>query len=695
MGQVLICYLTQPLSGSMDLADGRTGRNNGRDGDVIRQNEAAITSISSNFLPESASSTKASPRARNLASSPLPEYIAPAPTSLDIEDADFLSRKGALTVPKPELRDALIRSYIEFVHPLMPVLDLKEFLACIGSGTGQVSLLLLQAVLFAGTSFVDIKQLRMLGFLTRKAARRAFFEKVKVRKFSQVGSLRTKADVWKLLYDFEYEKDRLRVIQTLFLMTLWYETPDDQKDGWHWLGIALSLGRTIGLNRNPSSSMPIEEQHLRKRIWWTCFMRDPVAALGVKRPVRILPGDHNVQELLLADLEIASSPTGLPGICDDGRLAWDTDKQHRLATLCIEMTKLCQCLSHILSERYAMTEGTQGRLSHDRTVTSMVLLPITEAGSMETFKRCEDELSSWRETLPEDAVYVRMAQEAPSSIDGCLVVNRATLNMLYQATRMTLYRPLMRTHAMSVSAADDGPSICPPDTARKAVRSAAAEITKIALDLHQLDIVRFLPQTGLSVLVSATMSHISDMESPSETVRNEGLQGFDICWQAIQELRDGYFSADFSSQFVELVVRWTKLRVSQRLGVGPGLSFSPVHSDEQLLARQGESLEMASPPEVEQPKPIEQLTTHAQMLPDASTGSIQMSDTEGSGHANPAWLQAKTFSSGDETWSYFEIENMQDAASRLLGGFGANDTSPFNFGLDNESPGFSNFLQNL
>jgi hypothetical protein len=46
--------------------------------------------------------------------------------------------------------------------------------------TPKFSLLVFQAVLFAGSAHCDIKPLRMMGFLTRKAARKALFERTKV-----------------------------------------------------------------------------------------------------------------------------------------------------------------------------------------------------------------------------------------------------------------------------------------------------------------------------------------------------------------------------------------------------------------------------------------------------------------------------------------------------------------------------------
>jgi hypothetical protein len=82
-----------------------------------------------------------------------------------------------------------LQSYAEYIHPAMPVLDLAQFVHdvtmpdILGNG---VSLLLFQSVMFAGSSHCDIKPLRALGFLTRKAARRALYLKTKVRYFVTV-----------------------------------------------------------------------------------------------------------------------------------------------------------------------------------------------------------------------------------------------------------------------------------------------------------------------------------------------------------------------------------------------------------------------------------------------------------------------------------------------------------------------------
>jgi hypothetical protein len=46
--------------------------------------------------------------------------------------------------------------------------------------SGQISLLLFQAIMFAGTAVVDMQLLRSAGYSNRKNARKAFFQKVRV-----------------------------------------------------------------------------------------------------------------------------------------------------------------------------------------------------------------------------------------------------------------------------------------------------------------------------------------------------------------------------------------------------------------------------------------------------------------------------------------------------------------------------------
>jgi hypothetical protein len=117
----------------------------------------------------------------------LPVFIKPLSSRIGTNDVEYLEKKGALTIPPIGLRDALLQSYVEYVHGYMPLLDLNDFLSAVQRSdgmTGHISLLLFQAVMFAGAAFVDFEHLRAAGFQARKAARKAFFQKTRVRVVS-------------------------------------------------------------------------------------------------------------------------------------------------------------------------------------------------------------------------------------------------------------------------------------------------------------------------------------------------------------------------------------------------------------------------------------------------------------------------------------------------------------------------------
>lgn len=113
----------------------------------------------------------------------LPKYIDPLPARLSDDDITYLSRKGALAIPPVQLRNALLKSYVECVHPFLPLIELERLLMIIeydDSAKGSISLLLFQSILFAASAFVPAEFISAAGYLSRKEARKTYFEKARV-----------------------------------------------------------------------------------------------------------------------------------------------------------------------------------------------------------------------------------------------------------------------------------------------------------------------------------------------------------------------------------------------------------------------------------------------------------------------------------------------------------------------------------
>jgi Fungal Zn(2)-Cys(6) binuclear cluster domain len=113
----------------------------------------------------------------------LPSYIRPPQRDLRLDELEFLKSRGALSIPDPPIRDKLLLSFLLYVNPFLPVVDVQEFISAIeGESGAQVSLILFQAVMFAGTAFVDPQVFLGEGFEDRRTGRAHFFQRIKVRE---------------------------------------------------------------------------------------------------------------------------------------------------------------------------------------------------------------------------------------------------------------------------------------------------------------------------------------------------------------------------------------------------------------------------------------------------------------------------------------------------------------------------------
>ncbi|KAI9149184.1 cutinase transcription factor 1 beta [Paramyrothecium foliicola] len=467
----------------------------------------------------------------------LPPFVRPLPPKVASEDVAYLHAKGALTLPEAQLQNALLQAYVEYVHPYMPLMDLHEFLGiinCRDGVNGQISLFLYQAVMFAATAFVDRKFLRDAGYATRKAARKSYFQKTR------------------LLYDFDYEQDRVVLVQGLLLMTYWYETPDDQKDTWHWMGVAISLAHTIGLHRNPeTTSIPPTKQKLWKRIWWSCFMRDRLIALGMRRPTRIKDEDFDVPMLTESDFEIQVLPENNTIINSECTLMRDLAMQSELAIMCIYKAKLCVCISRMLKAQYSVL--IRDKMKPDNTTNStMMLFPNKGLDNVESVGAVDLELMAWAESLPTCCQYRSLTPLDLADNKATVAVQRTLLHMVYYTTVSALHRPQFLPssplHAPTASRQVQ-------DTSRLKVRDAAMHITRMATELHHLRLERFLPTTGVTVILPAMIIHLLDLKNPSQDARDRAMHGFRQCMRVMLKLREIYAAADYATGFLDAAMR--------------------------------------------------------------------------------------------------------------------------------------------
>jgi len=475
----------------------------------------------------------------------LPVYIRPLPSRITAEDYGYLTSKDALHIPDEELRDELLRTYVDVVHPFMPVLDINSFLTPVVrcDGHSHVSLLLFQAVMFASVAFVDAQFLRTRGYRNRKAARKAFFSRVR------------------LLYGLDCEPDRLALLQSLMLMTYWYDNPDDEKDTWHWMGTALSLAQVLGFHRNPALlRLSSQERKLRSRIWWSCFMRDRQLAIGLRRPPRIRDDDYDVPILTLHDFNLEPPSPDLASFLGQSSFT-DANAREVLAMLCIDLAKLCLCMGHIVYSQYTLLGNCP---TGSENLLKVIVMPRSE-GQEETLISCDAGLEKWIQSQDERCKYTPILPASPENGDSIakrvIRLHQAVLHMLYLTTVAALHRPhVFRSEPGAV----DGPNT--QRASRKKVTEAAIAMTRLAFDLQSSNQLRHLPSSSISAFLSAALIHLLDSRSHDEGIRNVSIGRFYQCVQVLQHLQDMYSSADYTLNFLGSVLKRTDVNV-------PGLGF--------------------------------------------------------------------------------------------------------------------------
>lgn len=469
---------------------------------------------------------------REILASCVPSFLKPPASCLGEQDLDYLSIKGALSIPEPELRDALIESYVYYIHPCYPLVDLEALeQAMQGKSTECFSMSVFQAVMFAGAAWVDIKMLRKLGYLSRWAARKTFYSKARVGPF--LSTTLPLANEGQLLYDTDYEQDRLCQVQTLVLLSLWWKAPNEPKDGWHWLGLAISLARTMGLHQDATNKhLDRRTSGLRRRIWWSCTIRDTFASFSCNRVPRISDGDFAVAPLTLDDFDWheqrEDTRTGI------GKQSVHVQKQ--LATVCIQTAAICRIITRVLMAAYSVTSTGDIDILYFNSTPEQGRLLIEPP----ILRHIEEEFRTWYANIPSDVAHCSLMSALSLRHEQAPLVHRALLSILYYTGLIMIHRQRDPS-----SAAEENP--------RGLVREAASQVNKIIMDMYAVDLMKDMPPTVISLLFPTSMSHILDMKSRDALIRRNGAQKLEECKQALRELVDGHFAAEWAVNFLNYV----------------------------------------------------------------------------------------------------------------------------------------------
>jgi hypothetical protein len=120
-------------------------------------------------------------------------------------DLEYLVERKAFSLPCYHIRDKLFASFLLYVYPYVPCLDVQKFHnnhfdENEQTSAQEVSPLLLQAVFLAGMVYADESIPEQLGFSSRLQACRQFYENAKVLYYHRSRKNKVGADYFPSCY---------------------------------------------------------------------------------------------------------------------------------------------------------------------------------------------------------------------------------------------------------------------------------------------------------------------------------------------------------------------------------------------------------------------------------------------------------------------------------------------------------------
>ncbi|KAK2772193.1 C6 transcription factor [Colletotrichum kahawae] len=422
---------------------------------------------------------------------PMPSIKALAP-----EDVNYLRSKGAFTLPPARVREAMIRCYFHYVHPFAPILDANEFIT--EYEKGRKSLLLLWSMFIAAASFVDENLLTEDFYTSRRALKRGMYQRAKA------------------LYDADYEKDKVTLIQSLFLMGHWYTSTDDRAGPWHWNGIAISLSHTIGLHR---LNMPCQQasqgtKPFWRRLWWSLYSREVWLSLGLGRPMRIAFDDFDTPMPAACDADVLS-----PEVAGNLGRKYLPGELGFLFDIWLEFVGLSAALGNILSTNYRAKGVKPSRADIERS---------------------ESQIRAFQTRVPEATNQSRVVAS-----------HIYQFKLYFETSIIVLYRPFILDTPREIPAADQGNW---RTFACQKTRTAASNSSAAVNSMMAEDLIRLCHTITVIALVPPMQIHLFESTSSKQMARQMGRHNLALCMVAMDELRKSYISAEASYKLFETAI---------------------------------------------------------------------------------------------------------------------------------------------
>ncbi|THX16270.1 hypothetical protein D6D13_01926 [Aureobasidium pullulans] len=434
---------------------------------------------------------------------PLPENVRGARArmnELDELELRILHERGAFLLPPRQLCDELVDAFFTWIAPVVPVIDRNKFMRRYRDPKNPPSLLLLQAILLAGSRVCTNTQLMDANGSTTPAAM-TFYKRAKA------------------LYDANYEDDRVTIVQAVILMGWYWEGPEGKmreigevprecqsdiasdvtKNVFYWSRVAVVIAQGSGMHRSvEKSQLSQQDKRLWKRIWWTLFTRDRSVAVALGRPCGINIEDSDVEMICEDDF-----------IEDEAEQSAEYPPDPIHIQFFLNYVKLCEIMGLVLSQNYSVASQRRGRNN---------AIDLTH---------CDMALADWLQNCPKEVYWEKNRHHFWSAL----------LHSNYYTTLCLLHRAHMPPAGASPEM--NRSNSLPEELAypsKNIAYQAAGMITSIVEALTNHNELRFTPAFIVYSLFSALIMHVYQMRSSNQSIVHTTQQRLTTCMNALKDV---------------------------------------------------------------------------------------------------------------------------------------------------------------
>lgn len=403
--------------------------------------------------------------------------------SADSVELEILKMRGAFLLPPKPLALDIIESYFEHIHPLMPVINRTEFMRKFNDPEDSPSLMLLQAVLLCGSRVLNNPQLFDSKGLSNLASL-TFFRRAKS------------------LYETNYESDPVLIIQTVILIGLYWEGPEDvTRNSFYWTRVGVGLAQGFGFHRDVSASPSLSaaDKKVWRRIWWCLFEKDRNVAIAFGRPPTINLTDCDVPMLSIDDFNENEPENGLVSPYPVNEVQ---------ALYFIHLVKLAEITGIIIKHQYTVKAELMKRVN-----------------KFSVIQHCDMLMGIWFTNLPPELLF-SLTDPSKQSFYACLL-NAQYYNRLYLIHRANLLRM-----ARSSSTNPNNYKYPSWGISFQAARMISI-VSKILLDKGAL---KYCPVMFVYILFSALVMLIYHVDSTNPVIASTASDALFISRAVLKEL---------------------------------------------------------------------------------------------------------------------------------------------------------------